>query len=198
MGRYDDAIDVLKKGLTFKETSRAWTNLGAVYMYLKRYPEAADAMERATNLDPHNDILWRNLGDSYRQIPSRTVDANLAYQRALQTALEELKVNPHSTEVLSGVALYQAHLGRKREAEDYIKKALTLTPKDGDILFTSALVYEIIGRRDNAIAAIDQAVKAGYSIQEIEQEPELKELRSDPRYQRWAQNRSEKTRASPT
>jgi serine/threonine protein kinase/Tfp pilus assembly protein PilF len=197
MGRYDDAIDVLKKGLSLKETSRAWTNLGSAYVYLKRYPEAADAMKRATALDPHNDVLWRNLGDSYRQIPSRAADANMAYQRALQTAMEELKVNPHSTEVLSGIALYQAHLGRKREAEDYIKNALALSPKDSDVLFTSALVNEIIGHRQKAVAAIDQAVKAGYSIEDVQQEPELKELRSDPRYQRWLQNRSEKSRASP-
>jgi tetratricopeptide (TPR) repeat protein len=63
MARYDDAIAILKKGLALKQTSDAWSNLGSAYMYLSRYPEAADAMKRATELDPHNDILWRNLGD---------------------------------------------------------------------------------------------------------------------------------------
>jgi tetratricopeptide (TPR) repeat protein/TolB-like protein len=198
MGRYNDAIDVLKKGLGLKETSRGWTNLGAAYMYLKRYPDAADAMKRATELDPHNDVLWRNLGDSYRQIPSRTADANLAYQRALQAAMDELKVSPSNAEVLSGIALYQAHLGRKLEAESSINKALKLAPKDSDILFTSALVHEIIGYRDKAIEEIDQAVKAGYSIQDVAQEPELNELRSDPRYQRWIRVRSATTTEPPT
>jgi serine/threonine protein kinase/tetratricopeptide (TPR) repeat protein len=187
MARYDDAISVLKRCLSLKETSGAWTNLGGAYMYINRYQEAADAMKKATELDPHNDILWRNLGDSYHQIPSRAAEAMLAYQKALQAATDELKVNPNSPEVLSGIALYNAHLGRTKDAETSIAKALRLAPKDSDVLFTSALVHEIIGHRGKAIAAIDQAVKAGYSIEEVESEPELRELRSAARYQQWLQ-----------
>jgi Flp pilus assembly protein TadD len=151
-------------------------------MYLNRYKEAVDAMERATKLDPHNDVLWRNLGDSYRQIPSRTSAAIAAYEKALQAASDELSVNPNNTEVLSGIALYNAHLGHKSEAEAAISKALKLSPKDSDVLFTSALVYEIIGDRKRALEALVQAVKFGYSVEEIEHEPELRALRSDSRY----------------
>jgi serine/threonine protein kinase/Flp pilus assembly protein TadD len=198
MGRFADAVTVLKKGLSLKETSRAWTNLGAAYMYLKQYPQAADAMKRATELDPHNDILWRNLGDSYRQIPGKEADARQAYQKALEAAVVELKVNPNNVEVISGIALYHAHLGAKAEAETYINKALKLSPKDSDVLFTSALVYEIIGHREKAIAAIDQAVKAGYSIQDVNEEPELRWLRSDPRYQHWFESHNSGTNESPS
>ena len=182
MGRRDDAISTLKKGLALKETSAAWSNLGSAYMYLERYPEAAAAMKRATELDPHNDVLWRNLGDSYRQIPARSSDAVAAYAKALQAAQAELAVNPKSSEVLSGIALYDAHLGRKKEATDSISKALRLSAKNSDVLFTSALVYEIIGNRTQALSAIDEAVKAGYSIEDVEHEPELRALRSDSRY----------------
>jgi eukaryotic-like serine/threonine-protein kinase len=185
MARYDDAIAILKRGLALKETSRAWSNLGSAYMYLNRYPEAVDAMKRATEFDPHNDVLWRNLGDSYRQIPSRASDAASAYEKALQAATDELNVNPNNTEVLSGIALYDAHLGRRKDAETSISKALSLSRKDSDVLFTSGLVYEIIGNRNRALEAIDQAVKSGYSIEDVEHEPELQALRSDSRYQRW-------------
>ncbi len=58
--------------------------------------------------------MWRNLGDSYDQIPSRRADARQAYQKALETATEQLKINPKDPEVLSGIALYHAHLGQKR------------------------------------------------------------------------------------
>ena len=151
-------------------------------MYVNRYPEAVDAMKRATELDPHNDVLWRNLGDSYRQIPSRTSEANLAYEKALQAATDEASVNPNNSEVRSAIALYDAHLGRKMDAQASINRALKLSPKNSDVLFTSALVYEIIGNRNRAIEAIDEAVKFGYSIEEIEHEPELRALRSDRRY----------------
>ena len=45
MARYNDAIDILKKGLALKETSRAWNNLGSAYMFLSRYPEAVGCHE---------------------------------------------------------------------------------------------------------------------------------------------------------
>ena len=189
MARYEDAINVLKNELSHKQTSSAWTNLGAAYIYLKRYPEAVDAMKKATEVDPHNNILWRNLGDSYRLMPSRDADAALAYQKALLTATDELSVNPNNTEVLSGIALYHAHLGQKKDAEVFITKALKLDPTNSDVLFTSALVYEIIGHRDRALKAIEEAFDAGYSLADIEGEPELAKLRSDVRYERWVQSK---------
>ena len=166
-------------------------------MYLSRYPEAADAMKRATELDPHNDILWRNLGDSYRQIPSRIPDAPAAYEKALQAASDQLSVNPNNTEVLSGIALYEAHLGRKQDAETSLAKALRLSPKNADVLFTSALVYEIIGNRTRALQQIDLAVKSGYSVADVEHEPELGALRSDARYQHWSLQETGTTQAVP-
>ena len=34
LGRYDEAIAVLKKGLGIKPTPEVWSNLGGAYMYL--------------------------------------------------------------------------------------------------------------------------------------------------------------------
>jgi len=185
VGRYDDAISTLKKGLSIKPSAEAWTNLGAAYMYQGKWEEAANAMERAADLSPHNDVMWRNLGDAYDQIPSRLTDAREAYQKALATATEELKVNPRDPDVLSGIALYYAHLGQKEDAEGYIGRSLRVAPNNSSTLFTEALVYEIIGNRNQALQALDKAVKAGFSLAEIEQEPELRRLQADPRYQRW-------------
>jgi hypothetical protein len=58
------------------------------------------------------------------------------------------------------------------------------------------LVYEIIGNRQKALAAVGEAVAAGYSLEEVEKEPELRALRSDPRYQEWVRSRREKSSAS--
>jgi len=189
LGRYEDAVAVLKKGLSIRQDSVAWSNLGAAYMYLGKYPEAADATRKATDLSPHNHDLWRNLADSYHQIPGRQLDATHAYQKALETALAQLKVNANNPQVLSSIALYYAHLGQRINAEKYINNALELAPKDSYSLFTSALVYEIIGHREQALQAVNEAVKAGYSVDEVEQEPELHALRADSRYKQWLSSR---------
>jgi serine/threonine protein kinase/Flp pilus assembly protein TadD len=196
MGRYEDAVGVLQKGLSIKPNADAWTNLGSAYMYMGKYEEAVGAMKEAADLNPHDHTLWRNLGDSYHQIPSRQEEARQAYQKALDTATTQLKINPNDIEALSGIALYDGHLGHNQDAETYIIRALALSPKNSDTLFTSVLVYELIGHREQALQAVDAAVTAGYSLDEVEKEPELRALRSDARYQRWLRNRREKSTAS--
>jgi len=192
LGRYHDAIEILQKGLAIKPTAGQWTNLGAAYMYLGKWEEAADAMKRATELSPHNDGMWRNLGDAYDQIPSRLPDARQAYQKALEVATEQLKANPVNRELLGHIALYNAHLGHPEAAEDYIRRALQIAPNNSNTLFNAALVYELTGHRDLALKAVADAVKAGYSVEEIDKEPELRALHGDPRYKVWlGQNRSQ-------
>jgi serine/threonine protein kinase/tetratricopeptide (TPR) repeat protein len=187
LGRNEEAVTVLKKGLAIAPDRNAWTNLGAAYMYLGRYEEAADAMKKAADLSPHDHVMWRNLADSYHQIPSRQRDAKAAYEKALQTALLQLKVNPNDTDVLSGIALYEAHLGDVPDAVKYIRRTLDLAPQNSDSLFTSALVYEIIGDRREALQQLDKSVRAGYSLELVVHEPELQQLRTDSRYHRWLQ-----------
>lgn len=195
-GKYDDAIAMLRKGLAIKPNADAWTNLGAAYMYIGKNEEAADAMKRAADLMPHSHVMWRNLADAYDQIPGRQADARQTYQKALEVATEQLKINPNDPDALDGSALYYAHLGDKDDAEVFIKRALVIAPHNSDALFTSALVYEIIGQREQALEAINAAVKAGFSVEDINKEPVLKALRTDPRYQKWLRSMSEKSAAS--
>ena len=185
LGQYENAIAVLKKGLAIKPRAAEWSNLGAAYMYLGKWEEAADAMKRATELSPRNNVLWRNLGDAYDQIPSRRADALQAYQKALQLATEQLNLDPKDPTTLSYVALYHAHLSQPKEAQADIQQALEVAPKDSDVLFTAAIVYELTGRRDQSLKAVADAVKAGYSVDEIDKEPELRALHTDPRYKAW-------------
>ena len=187
LGRYQDAIEVLKKGLSIQADPSAWTNLGAVYMYVGKWEDAAEAMKKATEMVPNDHALWRNLGDSYDQIPARRAEARQAYAKALQTATAALKVNPRDPVVLSGIALYEAHLGNSQQAEEFINRALEVAPQDSDTLFTSALVYELTGHREQALKAVQAAVKAGFSLDEVDKEPELRGLQSDPRYRQWVQ-----------
>ncbi len=187
LGRYPEAIEVLKKGLSIQSDADSWTNLGAAYMYVSQWEDAAEAMKKATEVRPDDHVLWRNLGDSYDQIPSRRADARQAYAKALETATASLKVNPKDPVVLSGIALYQAHLGNSAQALEFINRALEVAPKDSDTLFTCALAYELIGHRDQALKEVQAAVKAGYSLEEVEKEPELRSLQSDPRYRQWVQ-----------
>ena len=183
MGKYDDAITVFKQGLSIKQSPEVWSDLGAAYMFTGDNAKAVDAMAKAVELNPHDHTLWRNLADSYRQVPALSDRAPATYEKALAAAQEQLKVNPKDKDALSGVALYQAHLGDKAEAQKSISKALQRAPNDSDVLFTAALSYELIGDRKKAIDELQKSLAAGFSLQDVKREPELQALRSDARYQ---------------
>jgi serine/threonine protein kinase/tetratricopeptide (TPR) repeat protein len=188
LGRYDEAIAKLKVGLQKNDSPSVWNNLASAYVYAGRYSEAVDAAKHATNAQPHNDIYWRNLGDAYHQISGKAADTNAAYQHALEAAADRIRVNPNDAQAIANAALYNAHLGRAHEAQLGIAEALKLQPADSEVLFTSALVYEIIGQREKAMAAIGNAYRAGYSMINVQHEPELKKLRTDPRFKDLAAN----------
>jgi tetratricopeptide (TPR) repeat protein len=182
LGEYEKAIDVFKKGLGANPNAEVWSNLGAAYMFVGDNNKAAEAMQNAVELNPHNHMLWRNLGDSYRQVPSLAGRANESYQKALETAQQRLAVNPQDKYALSGMALYEAHLGRKTEALAYIDKTMRMAPNDPTVLFTVALAYEIIGDRSHALSLLGRSLDSGFSLEDVKREPELRALRSDPQY----------------
>ena len=184
MGTYPKAIDVLKKGLAIHPTPELWSDLGSAYMFTGENSKAAEAMQKAVELNPHDHTLWRNLADSYRQVPSLSERASATYKRAAEVAQEQLSVDSADKDALSGMALYQAHLGNRAEAQKYIAQALQHAPQDSDVLFTAALVYEIIGDRGQAITELQKSLGAGFSLEDAKREPELQALRSDPRYQK--------------
>ena len=183
MGEYQKAIAAFHKGLMVAPSAEIWSDLGAAYMFIGENAKAAEAMQHAVELNPHNHLLWRNLADGYRQVPSLANRANEAYQNALDAAQKRLAVNPQDKYALSGMALYEAHLGHRAEVLTYIDKTQRLSPNDPTILFTLALAYEIIGDRRRALIVLGRSLDSGFSLEDIKREPELQALRSDPRYQ---------------
>ena len=182
MGRYQEAIAVLKKGLSIGQNADMWSNLGAAYMFIGKNAEAVGAMQKATELKPHDHRVWRNLADSYRQVPELADRAPQTYRKALEVAKEESKINPNDSSALDGAALYNAHLGNKMQAQSYIKQALKAAPNDSLVLFDVALSYELMGDRKRALTYLKRSLQAGFSLEDTEHEPELRTLRSDPRY----------------
>jgi hypothetical protein len=60
-------------------------------------------------------------------------------------------------------------------------------PAGGDILFRMSIAWEICGRRQEALDALAATLRAGYSIREVRNEPELTAVRNDVRYHRMVQ-----------
>ena len=57
-------------------------------------------------------------------VPALSAKAPATYKRAAEVAQEQLTVNPEDKDALSGMALYQAHLGNKAEAQKFYHPGL--------------------------------------------------------------------------
>jgi serine/threonine-protein kinase len=182
-GRWDDAAAMMKKALAIKPTALGYTNLGTLYFFQGHYSDAVPLMEKAVEMDPAEYRYWGNLGDAYRWTPDDKSKAADAYTRAIELARRpgggSADADLHAT-----LAGYYAKLPDLPKALVEIAQARRLAPMNPRVLFQAALVYEIAGKRDQSIGALELALQGGYSIDEIRTEPELAGLRKDTRYQR--------------
>jgi predicted Zn-dependent protease len=80
------------------------------------------------------------------------------------------------------LATYLAKTGDKPSALKQMKAVERAPNKQASTWFTSAIVYELCGLRAQAMDALAAAVKAGESLTDIKNEPELVSLRADPQY----------------
>ncbi len=181
LGRADDAAAMMKKSLSIRPSANGYANLGTLYFFQGHYSDAVPLMEKAVEMDGSNYVYWGNLADAYRWAPEYKDRAPEAYQQAIKLAEHQ----PHNDASLRGsLAAYYAKLPDRAKALTEIAQARRLAPMNPTVLFDSALVYEIAGKRDQALSALNLALQGGYSIDEVRGEPELATLRKDPRYAR--------------
>jgi eukaryotic-like serine/threonine-protein kinase len=183
-GRYAVAIANFQRAVAISPGADAYSNLGTAYFYSRRYGEAADAYAKAAQLDPANYVIQGNLGDCYYWMPSQRSAANHAYRKAIDLATEESHVNPRDASLPIRLAKYQAMLGEKEVALDALGRGLDMQPRDPELLFEIALVYQQTGDRDRAVAWLSKSLAAGASLASIRDEPVFASLHSDPRFQK--------------
>lgn len=182
MGEYGNSIEPLKKSISIRPSYAGYVNLGVAYAGLKRFTDEAAAYEEAIRLDPHEFIIWGNLGEA-RYYSGHKEQAMAAYRKAIELAGEERKVNPHDPDVLSNLANYYSILGDRDRALSYLQQALQYGHNDKDVLVDAASVYNHLGDSGVAVEWLEKAIHAGYPASRIAGTPEFKNLSDNPGYQ---------------
>jgi eukaryotic-like serine/threonine-protein kinase len=180
MGRYDEAVRVFSTSIQRKPSGQAYSNLGTCYFFLGRYADAARAFEEATTLTPAYYLYWENLGDADRLVPDHGAQAAAAYDRAIQLALLELKLNPADAILNSRIAVCMARRGRFDEARKYIHAALNIDADSPRLLYNAAVITNLTGDLASTEKYLTGAVQRGYSKSELARDPEFANLREKP------------------
>jgi eukaryotic-like serine/threonine-protein kinase len=182
VGRYLDAIGPLKKSIAIRPSYAGYANLGTSYFGVHKFADAEAAYEQATRLEPQQYVAWGNLGAAQYYGRARRESAP-AYQKALELANAELKVNPYDSDVLSDVAQYYSMLEDRDHALLYLRQALHYGHSEKELLFTAAQVYNQLGETGLALEWLTKTVQAGYSTSKIRDFPSFQNLVDNPRYQ---------------
>jgi serine/threonine protein kinase/Flp pilus assembly protein TadD len=182
LGRDDDAVAALQHALEIKPGSDVYNNLGTILFYQGKYDKSVPAFEKAVELGANGFDMWGNLGDSYRWSSNKKNQAKPAYEHAIQLVREEIAKNPNQSDLRLDLAMYLAKSGDKDGALKELKPVEAAHDSNPSDLYSFALVYELCGKRDQALNALLAAVKAGQDLNDIKNEPEFVSLRADPRY----------------
>ena len=68
-------------------------------------------------------------------------------------------------------------------AHGVIDQALAAGPANAEVMFRVGHAYETLGEREKALVWIGRALENGYPKDEIQENPGLRELRKDVRYE---------------
>jgi len=186
LGQNDKAKAIFEKSIAIKPSSDAYSNMGTIYFFQRRYADALAMYEEAIELGVGEDthVIWANLADSYRYTPGYSEKAPEAYKSAIKLAKKELEIDTGDAQLRSSLAVFYAKSGDSQNALAEISEARRLAPNDIPIILDCVLVFEIVNQRDKAIQALREYIKRGGSIKEVRDHPDLSGLRADPRYQK--------------
>jgi eukaryotic-like serine/threonine-protein kinase len=180
-GKWNDAVDAFQKALGLQQSSDIYSNLGTTYFYLKRYDDAVKTFEKALALSPSDQSIAGNLADAYRWDgqPKKAIDT---YNKAIGLAFKELEVNPRNADTLGLLALYFAKKGEPQKGLEYIQHARQINKTSVELMYNETVVETLAGKTDLALQSLAQALKSGYSLEDVENDPELKVLRDTSQF----------------
>ncbi len=182
-GRYQEAIPILEKSVSLRPTGEVYDNLGYAYFSMRRFEEAARSFEEGLKLDKSSWLSWGNLGDADYWAPERRQQASDAYREALRFSEEPLRINARDGRIWAYRATYLAMLDRKQEAAEALERALSISPKNPDVQFRAALVYNHFGDSVRTLQRLQDALALGATASSVRDTPDFDHLRADVRFQ---------------
>jgi TolB-like protein/class 3 adenylate cyclase/Tfp pilus assembly protein PilF len=175
-GRFDEALEEMKKALTLDPLSYSInTGIGHVLYLSRKYDLAIDQYRKVVESDPAfvPARLW--FGRPYMQ--------KGMFKEAIQQSEEAVKLANESTVSLATLGQAYASAGNKGDARKILDRLLERSKKQYVPSYWIALVQMSIGNKDEAFAWLEKAYNERSSwLVWANVEPRFDTLRSDPRF----------------
>ena len=151
-GDYQRAADTLGSIPVEDRSMRVEFALGGTYDQLKKTKEASAAYRRALDMEPDNPDTQHALANALL--------ADNKLDEALKLYQEISAAEPQDGQSLIHMAEIQRRQGHYTEALATLKKAKTLAPDSIELSYNEALVYDSLGKYDEAATVLTTLLKA--------------------------------------
>ena len=134
--------------------------------------------------------MWANLADVLYQVSRRRGEAQKLYDRAIDLALQELRLNAKDPDTVARLAYYYARVGNIPQSRSFVTKVSAIATDSFYAYYCIALAQIEERNLDGAIDSLEKAVELGYSVQLVRIGPEFAQLRGHTRFQRLVASRT--------
>jgi serine/threonine protein kinase/Tfp pilus assembly protein PilF len=180
--RLADARAAYEESLAIEPAFNTLSNLGLLLEQQGFNEDSARVFQRAIDMNPESYVSWANLASAYNRMPGEKAKAKETYLKAISVA-EAWRLNhANDPDVISELATFYAAAGKPDESLPLLRQAVALAPQNPQVLYRVAEGYELLGRRQEALQWIGKALGFGLSPGIVKRNPELANLRADPKF----------------
>ncbi|MCA9937867.1 MAG: tetratricopeptide repeat protein [Anaerolineales bacterium] len=130
-GNHDEAVASLEQAYELDQAhSQAALNLSGAYILTKQFKRAVAVLERLSQREPDNPVVWQNLGAAYLGNPILATD-NMQ-QQAIDAFRRALDLNPAAPNVAYNLGLVHRDRREYGEATFWFRRAVQTNPNDDD------------------------------------------------------------------
>ena len=182
LGNTEASLRPLLKSIELSPNRGAYRDLGLTYTDLGEYEKAAEAFRRAVKLGPDDHWSWGSLAKIYSFLEGQEDASRAAYIKAAELASAVLERNERDWLTLARLAMYNVMSG---VVEDGVKR-ITIAVDEGshlsEVHYLDAAIHSQLGRQEQALDALERAIKLGSPVQMIARDPQFADLRDDDRF----------------
>jgi len=176
LGRFDEASNEIKRALELEPLSvPAAANLASLYVFARKNDLAVEQGREALRLEPNHPTVRWGLAFAY--------NASGMYVEAISTCETALQGDPGNQDCLQMVGYAYAKSGRRREAEEVIRKFEELGRTEYSVIYRPAVIHALLGDKEKAFAGLKKSFAArDWDMARISVDPFVDSLRDDPRF----------------
>ncbi len=175
-GRFDEAIAEMGKALELEPLQINLNNCMANILFFSGdYDGAIDLFQKTIEMDPDFPLQYLWLGRTYLQTGE--------LHKAIEVFEKGLKFPSVNTNVLGGLGLAYALIGKEKEARKILDQLNKLSKECHIDTYFIAYIYMGLGDKDNAFKYLEKCFEAGdMYLCYLPIDPIFKELHEDPKF----------------